>query len=70
MKQSKDKTFYREYFALCKPYIKLNSFCKMCGISQSSLSKFINDPNQAYVLSLESLEKLYIVIQAYLKTIA
>lgn len=60
-KQTRDKEWYRQYFNQCKPYLKLNTFCKMCGVDQSALSKFLKDPLFDYILSLESLERLYVV---------
>ena len=62
-RQIRSKEWYRQYFAACKPYLKLNTFCKMVGVNQSSLSKFIKDPLLSYTVSLDSLEKLYIVMQ-------
>lgn len=65
-KQNRDKEWYREYFNQCKPYLKLNTFCKMCGVNQSSLSKFIKDPLLSYTVSLDSLERLYVVTKGVL----
>ena len=57
------KAEYREYFAQCKPYIKFNYFIKECNISQSSFSKFMKDPLFDYVLSINSLDKVYSMIK-------
>ena len=38
----------------------------MCGVNQSSLSKFLKDPLLSYTVSLESLERLYVVTKGVL----
>lgn len=50
---------YRSYFANVKRYIKLTPLCKECGVSQSALSRFIKGEAYDYVISIESLDKLY-----------
>lgn len=50
---------YRSYFANVKRYIKLTPLCKECGVSQSALSRFMMGDAYDYVISLESLDRLY-----------
>lgn len=69
-RQPANKEEYRRYFEKCKPYLKLKTFCDMCDVSQSALSKFTEGPEFEGTMSLENLERVYIVIQGYLKTIS
>ena len=60
------KKDYRAFFAECKKYVKLTPICKECGINQSALSRFMMGQAYDYVVSLESLQRLYAHLQEVL----
>lgn len=53
------KCDYRSYFANVKKYVKLTPLCKEIGVSQSALSRFLMGDAYDYVISIETLNKLY-----------
>lgn len=50
---------YRSYFAECKKYVKLTPLCHECNVSQSALSRFMMGEAYDYVISEDSLKRLY-----------
>lgn len=64
------KNSYREFFANVKPFLKLNYFCKLSGVSQVSLSRFMKGSEWNYEISEERLHVLYSAIVDCLQKIA
>lgn len=65
----KTKSDYRSFFAKCKKYVKLSVLCNEIGVNQSALSRFMMDQAYDYVMSLETLDRLYIHLQRVLENI-
>ena len=53
------KCDFRSYFANVKKYVKLTPLCKEIGINQSALSRFLMGEAYDYVISLDTLQRLY-----------
>ena len=51
------KAEYREYFAQCKPLLRMSYFLRLAGIGDSNFSYFMKGND--FLLSLEKLELLY-----------
>lgn len=51
------KTEYREYFAQCRPLLRMTYFLKMAGIGESNFSYFMKGND--FLVSIEKLELLY-----------
>lgn len=64
------KDSYREFFANVKPILKLNYFCKLSGVSQVSLSRFMKGSEWNYEISEDRLHLLYSCIVDHLQKIA
>lgn len=62
------REFYLDYLANVSEYLKLNKFCKICGVSPSNLSRAIKF--KASTLSDEKLKLLYDSIIDYCRKIA
>lgn len=62
------KNEFRQFFAQCKPYLKLNTFCKECDIQTPALTHFVKGYDAA--LSEANLIKLYNYISDKLEKIA
>ena len=62
------KNDYRVFFAKCKSYLKLSTFCKMCDIKLSNVTMFVNGYDSA--LTDYKLNKLYMCITDTLNKIA
>lgn len=60
---------YRSYFANVKKYVKLTPLCHECNVSQSALSRFMMGEAYDYVISLESLQRLYDHLQQVINKI-
>lgn len=52
------KTFYREYFASMKGYVKFKPFLKSCNILDSNFSMFMKGSAYDCFMSIDNLEKL------------
>lgn len=59
------KSFYREYFAQCRNVIKLTYICRLCGVSLSNFSKFMNGTD--WIMSLHLLDRVYNTLQNELR---
>lgn len=57
------KAEYRRYFADVKTYVKITIIAAECGISLSSLSKFMKSNNYDFLLSLDKCNVLFNAIQ-------
>lgn len=64
------KSDYRSFFANVKPFIKLNYFCKVCGVHPVNLSRFMKGSEWDYEISDEKLQDLYLSICNCLEKIA
>ena len=54
------KSEFRDFFAKCKPYVKLNRICKEAGIKQQNLSSFMSGYD--YALSIDKLQHIYNIL--------
>lgn len=59
------KSEFRDFFAECKQYIKLNRICEEVCIPQQNLSSFMNGYDYAL-----SIDKLYIIYNHLIDTIS
>lgn len=62
------KKDYRNFFAQCKSYFKLNTFCKKCDIKMPSLTQFVKGYDSA--LSESKLKQLYDCVIEFCQNIA
>lgn len=56
------KAYIRALLEDLRPYLKLNYFCKMIGLNQSTLSLWMKSPNNDYMISVDRLNELVSVI--------
>ena len=64
------KGSYREFFAQCKPAIKLSYFCQIAHVPATTLSMFIKSDAYDYMMSLDACKRLYDAITGYFANIA
>ena len=57
------KNEYREFFAECKPFLKMKYFCELAGVNPVSLSIFMKGQEWDYEMSLQKCNDLYIMIR-------
>ena len=60
------KSEIRDFLIECKPCIKLNTFCKMVNINQSTLSLFMRSNENDYMISHDKLIELVSIITNYM----
>lgn len=60
------KSEIRDFLIECKPCIKLNTFCKMVGLNQATLSLFMKSNNNDYMISHDKLMQLVALIKNYM----
>lgn len=63
------KADYRQFFAYCIPFLKMKYFCKLAGVSNVNLSRFMKGSEWDYELSIESCNKLANTIIQYIDNI-
>lgn len=62
-----DKEFYRTTLNDMKPYIKITCYCEPLGIHKGNLSRFLKGSAYDDVMSLQSLNDLYMAIISSIK---
>lgn len=65
-----NKSYYRDLFIKLKPVIKFNYFCKLAGISSSSLSMFLKSDYYDHMISLDKLKLLSDLIYNFMDNFA
>lgn len=61
------KNSYREFFAQCKSLIKFSRICELAGVSRVTFSRFMKGDQFNWCLSLDTLSRLYDVLQSELQ---
>lgn len=64
------KNDYREFFAQCKLYLKLNRFCEIANVNRINLSRFLKGESYNWCMSIDSCKRLYDCINNVLDKIA
>lgn len=59
------KQHYRNVLLRMKEYVKITNFCRLCGISQSNLSWFLNGRDECI-----SIDKLRFLIDTIRETLS
>ena len=64
------KTDIRDLLIELKPFMKLNTFASMVGISSSALSLFMRDVQHSHMISQEKLDQLVNLILQFMSNFA
>lgn len=65
-----NKSYYRDLFIKLKPVIKFNYFCKLAGVSSSSLSLFLKGSAYDHMVSLDKLRTIQDLIFNFMDNFA